>query len=35
MHALELANKFDKTNYQFELNEALFDDLLLQIANEK
>jgi hypothetical protein len=35
MYALELANKFDKTNRHFQLSEVLFDDLLLQIANEK
>jgi hypothetical protein len=35
MYALELAKKFDKTNHHFQLNEVLFDDLLLQIANEK
>jgi hypothetical protein len=34
MYALELANKFDKINRHFQLNEVLLDDLLLKVENE-
>jgi Lhr-like helicase len=35
MRALTLAKQFDAKNYDFQLDEKSFDDLLQQIANEK
>jgi hypothetical protein len=35
MRALVLAQQFDAKNYDFQLDEKSFDDLLQQIANEK
>ncbi len=35
MKALALAKQFDAKNYDFQLDEKSFDDLLQQIANEK